>query len=205
MAMKAPLTPEGVVDAAVRMVERDGAQNLTMRKLAAELGVTVNSIYWHVGSREALLDAVLARVAERYGHIEVTGRDPQARVMSVARHMWHSSLANKPILVLAHDRGHTATVGVPMQVALAREVSASGLTGKRAADATRGILYTIGGLLVTAFRTTAQEPAERLWADVDAPDLDPGLLAELRTAPDLDELFERTLDALIKALIPAKR
>ena len=204
--MREALTPELVIDAAVVMVERDGAAQLTMRKLAAELGVSANTIYWHVGGREQVLDAVIRRVGARLGEVEVEGRTPRDRIMSVARHIWTDLLANQQVSALAHDRGHTTTLNLQLQLLLAREVTAAGLTGAEAARAMRGILYAVGGLIVIAFREQERmlpdRTPEATWAAVDDPAVDPGLVAALSKPPDLDELFEHTIGALVEAVIP---
>jgi AcrR family transcriptional regulator len=61
-----PLTTTRIVDAAVRIVETDGADALTMRRLAVELDAGPASLYRHVESREALVllvgEAILAAV-----------------------------------------------------------------------------------------------------------------------------------------------
>ncbi|HEX4776687.1 MAG TPA: TetR family transcriptional regulator, partial [Acidimicrobiia bacterium] len=49
---RAGVTKERIVDEALGIVERDGVDQLSMRKLAAQLGVQPTSIYWHVGGRE---------------------------------------------------------------------------------------------------------------------------------------------------------
>jgi AcrR family transcriptional regulator len=55
-----------IVDGALSLVERSGLENLTMRGLADELGVSTAVAYYHVPNKEALLhlvaDAVLGRV-----------------------------------------------------------------------------------------------------------------------------------------------
>jgi AcrR family transcriptional regulator len=55
-----------IVDGALSLVERGGLDNLTMRGLAQELGVSTAVAYYHVPNKEALLhlvaDAVLGRV-----------------------------------------------------------------------------------------------------------------------------------------------
>jgi TetR/AcrR family transcriptional regulator, tetracycline repressor protein len=55
-----------IVDGALSLVERGGLDNLTMRGLADELGVSTAVAYYHVPNKEALLhlvaDAVLGRV-----------------------------------------------------------------------------------------------------------------------------------------------
>ena len=55
------LTRAAVLDAAERLVDADGWQQLTMTALAAELGIRVPSLYSHVANAEAVLAAVQVR------------------------------------------------------------------------------------------------------------------------------------------------
>lgn len=55
---RANLSRTRVLEGAVVLVERDGADALTMRRLGDELGVEAMSIYNHVPSRDALLDGI---------------------------------------------------------------------------------------------------------------------------------------------------
>jgi AcrR family transcriptional regulator len=61
-----PLTAGRIVAAAVQVVETEGADALSMRRLAAKLGTAPASLYRHVESREALVllvgEAILAAV-----------------------------------------------------------------------------------------------------------------------------------------------
>lgn len=57
------LSAETITTAALALLDRDGADALTMRRLGAELGVEAMSLYRHVASRDALLDAVADRIA----------------------------------------------------------------------------------------------------------------------------------------------
>lgn len=63
---RSSLTREEVLDTAAALLKRHGPQALTMRALAAELGTAVTSIYWHVGNRESLLDALVERTVRRW-------------------------------------------------------------------------------------------------------------------------------------------
>ncbi|HZB31875.1 MAG TPA: TetR/AcrR family transcriptional regulator C-terminal domain-containing protein [Streptosporangiaceae bacterium] len=56
------LTKDRIVRAATGIIEREGADALSMRRVAAELGVAVMSLYNHVPSKAALLDAVAERI-----------------------------------------------------------------------------------------------------------------------------------------------
>lgn len=56
------LGEQDIVDAALRLIRKEGTEKLTMRTLAAELGVTAMAIYYHVPNKEALLDLVVDSV-----------------------------------------------------------------------------------------------------------------------------------------------
>ncbi|QEC48199.1 TetR family transcriptional regulator [Baekduia soli] len=55
---RAGLTRERILRAALALVEREGAEALTMRRLGDELGVEAMSLYNHVPNREAVLDGL---------------------------------------------------------------------------------------------------------------------------------------------------
>ncbi|MFD7079968.1 TetR/AcrR family transcriptional regulator [Streptomyces sp. NPDC059918] len=50
------LTRQALVRAALRVLEQEGINGLSMRKVASELGVKAASLYWHVRNKEELLD-----------------------------------------------------------------------------------------------------------------------------------------------------
>ena len=57
-----PLTRDEVVDAALRLVDEEGLEALTMRRLGAALGVEAMALYRHVPNKEALLDLTVERM-----------------------------------------------------------------------------------------------------------------------------------------------
>ena len=59
------LSSPAIVAAAIALLDREGADALTMRRLGAELGVEAMSLYRHVASRGALLDAIAERPGGR--------------------------------------------------------------------------------------------------------------------------------------------
>lgn len=74
-ATRKPLSRELVLATAVALVDSDGIQALTMRRLAAELGVEAMSLYYHLPAKEALLDGVVESVFAEIG-TAVTGLEP---------------------------------------------------------------------------------------------------------------------------------
>jgi AcrR family transcriptional regulator len=64
-AGQTPLSRTRVLDGAVRMADQQGLAALSMRKLAAELGVEAMSLYNHVPSKAALLSGMLERMLEQ--------------------------------------------------------------------------------------------------------------------------------------------
>ncbi len=54
-----PLSRDRVLRAAVQLADDAGIQAVTMRKLAAELGVEAMSLYYHVANKEQLLDGMV--------------------------------------------------------------------------------------------------------------------------------------------------
>ncbi|UNO40854.1 TetR/AcrR family transcriptional regulator C-terminal domain-containing protein [Streptomyces sp. MST-110588] len=59
---RAGLTREQVLDAALALVDREGAAALTMRRLGSELGVEAMTLYNYVPNKAELLDALVERV-----------------------------------------------------------------------------------------------------------------------------------------------
>lgn len=72
-----PLTAERVVDAAVALADREGIGALTMRRLAADLGVEAMTLYHHVGAKDALLSLMAERVMAGFAPPPLDGPDWQ--------------------------------------------------------------------------------------------------------------------------------
>lgn len=199
-----PLTREEVLGAAASLVRRHGPAALTMRGLAADLGTAVTSIYWHVGNRESLLDALVERTVQEMGAVRPVGRTPAARILSVARILRRELRGRPHLIAMVHERGLTERMFLPAQQALVHEVHAAGLRGARAADAVRAIQFQIVGFLLVERnreRSPAQSPAEGdLWDPATAPD-DPALARALSRPADPERLFLLSVRALTEALL----
>jgi len=54
-----PLSREQIVEGAIHFLQKNRLEELSMRRLAAELNTKATSLYWHVANKEVLLDLVL--------------------------------------------------------------------------------------------------------------------------------------------------
>jgi len=68
------LNPDRILDAAVRLLDRDGPEAFTMRALAKELGVGTMAVYSHFKGKDEISDAVAHRLL---GEIELPAPRPQ--------------------------------------------------------------------------------------------------------------------------------
>jgi TetR/AcrR family transcriptional regulator, tetracycline repressor protein len=197
------MTRDQIADAALAIVERDGAEALSMRKLAAELGVTSTTIYWHVGGRDEVLAAALERFRDRHRPRRIAGASAQARIVSILRQMRDEALEHANVFSVAYDVGLTGRLQLPWQQVLAGELLAAGLEPAVAADAMRGLLYTVGGFIVVALRRAEENlGSEQAWAELADPALDPSFRDRMSQPPDFDAVFDRAATALVEGLVP---
>jgi AcrR family transcriptional regulator len=71
---RAPLSRDAIVDAAVRIVDAEGVDALTIRRLGEELGTGAATLYWHISGKEELGELVYDRIM---GDVEVPEPDPE--------------------------------------------------------------------------------------------------------------------------------
>jgi TetR/AcrR family transcriptional regulator, tetracycline repressor protein len=63
------LTKTAIVQAALDLLDEAGMDGLTVRALAARLGVQAPALYWHVRNKQALLDEMATRIWRQVGDV----------------------------------------------------------------------------------------------------------------------------------------
>ncbi|MEE6261595.1 TetR/AcrR family transcriptional regulator C-terminal domain-containing protein [Plantactinospora sonchi] len=201
------MTLDRIVDAAVGLLDEHGTEGLTMRRLAQVLDVTATAVYWHVKTKDDLLDLALDEV---FGAVPVPepGEDwredlralVRAWRAAMLRHPWAPELIGRPMLgpnVLARTEF--------LQSALVR----GGYSGLPLAVVTRTLAnYVIGAALTEATWRRSANPRLRaaardhVAASADAyPTLNAsGHLDADRWSDDL--LFEEGLNSILAARRP---
>lgn len=175
-----------ILTAARRFIERDGWQELTVRRLAGELGIGTTTLYHHVRDKQDLLVQLLDEYArERVPRTEVSG-DPRDRIVAAATTM-HDGLAAWPWVVEALTAddvfGESALWMVEAMVAGAVD---AGCTRRQAVELYRHVwYYTAGEILVRtrAVRRRAETGTPNFSDDVFG-SLDPGELPQLSAVGD---------------------
>lgn len=110
-----PLTRDRILAAAMAVADSSGLSEVTMRRVAGELGVEAMSLYHHVSGKEDLLDGLVTALLAEVGEIaepagddwreQVRGRCLTARVVML-HHPWApallSSRTSVPAAVYLH-------------------------------------------------------------------------------------------------------
>ena len=192
-----------MLDVAYEILDAEGVDGLTVRGLAAKLGVAATAIYWHVGDKQALLDALVDRIIADVGEVEVHGTDPAERLVTIGRSLRNNLLAQPHLIALVHRQGRTPVMFLAAQRVVAEELESAGLRGAEAALGVHAFLrHVIGSVILERTEERApeqRETVEELWSREDVP-IDPELAARLAQPVDRDELFDFSLRTLVDAL-----
>jgi AcrR family transcriptional regulator len=205
-----PLSRQRIVDAAMALAEAEGVERLTMRGVAKHLGVDAMSLYNHVQSREALLDAITGALLAGLRFPAPSGA-LAADVRAVAHAFRRAALRHPRCATLVLTRQLDAPAALGPTEAVLAVLDLAGFPPDRAVRALRTALAFLVGSLVRevaagpAFSGADVEGAGRREAELRAS----GLPHVVAAAPHLavcdhDEEFEFGVDALVAALQAAR-
>jgi AcrR family transcriptional regulator len=99
-----PITREAIVEAALRILDAEGLDGLSMRRVAEALDTGAASLYRHVGSKDGLLDLVFDQVI---GEQEIPDADPERwreQLKEVARTMRATILRHRDVVRISIGR-----------------------------------------------------------------------------------------------------
>lgn len=177
-----------ILAAARQLIDRDGWETLTIRRLAAEVGIGPTTLYHHVRDKQDLLLLLLNEHCDQIGRPELPS-DPRERIVVAATTM-HDALAAWPWAaeVLTAD-GFVGLLGEPalwmVETILAGAID-SGCTPEQAVAVFRSLwYYTVGEILVRAHsdrrRADDRQPPYR---DIDFSSFDASRLPQLAGIAD---------------------
>jgi AcrR family transcriptional regulator len=106
---KAEVTRQGILEAAARIFRRDGYAAARLTDIAAEVGMKAGSLYYHFGSREALVEEVMA-VGTRRTHQAVKEALAALPRESSALARLEAAIRRHLVMVLAQEDIASATI-----------------------------------------------------------------------------------------------
>ena len=204
------LTRERVVAEARTVISADGAAALSMRGLAARLGVVPGAVYRHVRSKEQLLDLVVDGVLAEAD----TRADPAlawAGQVKVLAHRLRAVLEGHPgIAALLKTRDPLGPHSLALAEAFLAALAQAGLPARQTALAFSLIYdYTLGFALsdrTTVNEQRVQDPATRAQLHAFFRSLPAGRFPALTTlgehvwAGNRDQRFTASLDTLLAGI-----
>jgi AcrR family transcriptional regulator len=204
------LNPDRILDAAIDLLDRDGAEAFTMRALAEKLGVATMAVYSHFSCKDEISDAVAQRLLDTVELPRGESGDPLRELRDVCLGVYRLFSEHPSALQLLTSRplrGDDAIAVIDRMLALLRR---AGLSGQEAVRGHVALMqYTVGSALWSIRRARAlceEGVRERARAKLDAlpPERYPSLVAltpELLCAQDDGGAqYEWGLDQLLRGL-----
>jgi AcrR family transcriptional regulator len=206
---RARLTRERIVDAALGVMDSEGLDAVSMRRVAREVGVEAMSLYHHVRDKDDLLQGICDRVMSGFEFPTEDG-DWADRCKAGAR-AWRRLLQAHPDLMRlfaeTHGPDHSTESLRPTEFAL-RLFREAGLSDRDTVQAfhafggyIQGFVMMEGGSISTSDHGDRFEAAA-LEANLSPEDF-PALTAAHRyfAECDADEQFEFGLDLMLRGLL----
>ncbi|OKJ68637.1 TetR/AcrR family transcriptional regulator [Streptomyces sp. CB02460] len=206
------ISREAIIGTARRIVEEEGVNRLTMRRLATEVGSTPMALYHHVRDKEELLVLLLDDYAVRALRRPEPPADPRERIVTAATAI-HEALAACPWIVevlTADDLMSKSALWFVEQIV--DGLVEGGLTLDRAVHGYRAIWYYTAGEIVvrrTAARRRAEDDRATYREEVFS-GLDPDELPRLAQAADrwapltAEDTYRDGLKALVEGLLTGR-
>jgi AcrR family transcriptional regulator len=199
------LTPEDIAATALELVDRDGLEALSMRRLADELGVGTMTLYGYFRSKAELLDALMD-ASVTTSHVELPDDAPWRERITTLTHTMRAWLERHPGLVQIRMQ---QTMTRPRQVRVTEQVVRAlldaGLDKAEAARAFRVLFtYVFGSVAFSPTASADTARAEVRAAMAALPPADYPLLSsmtdEAAAAVAGDEQFDYGLELILDGI-----
>jgi len=204
-----PLTRQRIVRAALRIMDEEGLEAVTMRRIGRALGVEAMSLYNHVRDKEEILDSICEEVLSEFEIPEA--RDWRGAMRAGAKEYRRLLLTHPRVITLMTGRKGPVTnidslKAYEFALGMFRDAGLSVLESIKALNALAS--YILGSVTLELGLTIsgradeahlrAHEEMGRLVASADFPHVRESLPHMI--ACDVDEQFDFGLELLIEAV-----
>lgn len=189
-----PLSRARIGEAALALIDREGLQSFSARRLAGALGCEAMSLYHHVENMEDVLDLVVDEILSSLQ--EAGGGEPKRQLLEQARAFLTLAETHPEAFVLVPTRRWRTPNAARAASASVALFAAAGALPREALRRARILGAYLGGagLALAAWRKSASAEAAPIIAQAMGP---PGALNAEAVRADLDAGLRRLLDALI--------
>ena len=199
------LSRERVVSTALALVDAEGLEALSMRRLGAALGMATMAVYYYLPNKAALLDAVVeAGMAEIDLGVDDPSRPAEERLVRAAKAYGEVLVRHSNTLPLLMVRGPVTPTGLAPVELMVSVLRSGGLSLENAMAGMHMLAAAVRGYAAIIAREMA-EPEQR---DVEglvaltSPEEFPNLSeAAARPEQDLQAQFEFGLRAIAAGLL----
>ncbi|MEU6096974.1 TetR family transcriptional regulator [Streptomyces sp. NPDC047079] len=190
-----PLTEAGIYAAALRLIDENGVEALTMRKLATTLDANPMSLYHHVPNKDALLHGVARTVGTRFRTVTPEDAPWQERIRLLAADF--RTLAHRHPKLTAYSFGQPDFLQPedPFWTALTATLDAAGVPHSETPQ-----IAALVCTVVVGFLTAELNGALHQWANLQRSTPPSGADEPANAGPDEDGVFRLVLDTIISGL-----
>lgn len=156
-----------VVAAGLQLLDKEGVEGLTLRKLAQELDIKAPSLYWHFANKQALIEAVADALLKDVAREVPPDQDWRATLEQIAAEIRHALKARRDgarlfagIFVVADNVLRTGETMISALVDAGADI-------ELATTSVFSILYYVLGL-VTEEQTYAHDESRRAYFEEQA-------------------------------------
>jgi AcrR family transcriptional regulator len=211
------ISRDAIVTAAIELMDREGLGALSMRRLAEQFDTGAASLYWHVGSKDGLLDLVLDQLISE---ISVPAPNPerwQDQIRELGRQQRELSLRHPYLVRISIGRIPLGPAALRMTDGVLGILRAGGLPPRLAVQGYLLLIATVNGFTVDETGVEDSEGADlgdaaarQEAADMAGdyigslpPELFPNMTSMAREfmVADADERFEMLLDIFVDGLV----
>lgn len=150
-----PLTLDRIVSTAIDLVDREGLEALSMRRLGAELNAGATTLYWHIKNKDELLDLALDQL-----FAEVDAPDPALPWRDQLRELGHDLrrllLRHRNLIMVIASRPTTGPNAVAAIDLLFGVVRGAGFPDDQVVPASLALLNYTSGYAVLEAASLAQ-------------------------------------------------
>ena len=193
------ITPQRVLEAAARIIDAEGADALTMRRLGADLGVAAMAIYNHFADRSAILDGI-AEQALRELFPETTAASWRSRIRRLVASVHTLADQHPRVFAMIVDRPNRPRAFFPMMSESMDALRQAGLSRKNAVQWYHTFLMLIHGY--ATWRAALERYALAVPNPNDQGELTAAQLQDWRAVHSVSPRaqFDHAVELLIKTL-----